>query len=332
MFVLTKEMITKLEADRDAFKNYLCFENIVEIEIDGISLRIRELSSSFYMHLGQALKGTCVTTVSLVSIKIAQQASLLGQALEGTAVTTLKLCNTHLGECAVILARVLHKTSVSTLSFSANNIGQYAPALVMALQNTKVSALSLMKEGIAKHIGRLMQALQFTKIVTLNVSQNAFHKRSIMLAQGLKNTAVNKLILEDDWLFSCSIEFMHALKDTQVTALSLRHCGCFYNKVFVQALINSKIKSLHLEDYDNMNEEKIHKILLENCRRDYIERLSVAEYHGMVLKTLYRETFPENTLSFPPSIARLIGKFLGHEVDPNLFKRFLQAVKGNFFE
>lgn len=362
MFIskLSAEMIDSLEkGNLEIFRQFLINKEIKTITLNHDPKLFAINHHIFSINLGQALQGTQVTTLSLICFNIGQYAPLfakalqgslvnklylssnnigehahaLVQALKGTKVTKLLLTCNHIGEHAPLLAQALQGSKIDTLELSHNNIAQYAPLFVHALYNSKINTLGLGGNHIAQYAPLLAHALKDTQVTSLNLISNNIAKHTVEFAQALSGTKVTKLILGNNCVEPHVIELIQALQNTKVDSLALSRTRIFQINLVAQALTHTSIKRLKVGKIfvNKENRKKLQQVTLENCRRDYIQRLLLAEQQGSSLAKLYQEAFTDIKLSFPVRLARLIAKFLDYGEDKNLENRFLNGLKKTCF-
>lgn len=232
--------------------------------------------------------------------------------------------------------QTLCNTQVTTLRLSHNQAEQFELCLAQALPGTPVKVLDLSYNQIRTLAPEIAKALQGSVVTKLDLAHNAIISDAIFSA--LQHTQVNTLILKGNRLKSCNLALLNC---TKVDTLSLAHMRLNHTFSFMaQDLPHTSIKRINVKKcffptphgspptvFYLEKEEALQKITLDICRRDYVQRLALAEYQGSILKVLYQSAFPENTRPFPPAIAHMIAKFLGYNEDNNLVKRFCQGLK-----
>lgn len=306
--------------------------------------------------LGQALRNTSVTFLDLSDNGLGEYAPLLAQALRGTKVTTLDLSYNNIAQHAVAFAQGLAGTQVTTLNLRGNGLNEplLLFAFAQALQGTRVTKLNLSQNNLSYQVAILAQGLQNTQVNTLNLANNYINDIDVLtLLHSLSKTKVHTLMLDNNTNIS-NYSWVKCLQGTQVHTLGLARTSFIYKFENLKELANAleltansikrvDVRSSYLVHerrgilYEYFSEEEraqdksrqriIQQATLGNCRRDYSQRLLLAEYRGNVLKGLYQVTFPENSRPFPPKIAHLIGEFLGYAQDENLRKRFMNGLK-----
>lgn len=326
-FYLLPSMLEKLSAgDLKTFRNMLISQEILKVSTSNLFPPFSALfPEELYLNLGQALQNTKVTTLLLQGIEMNSFSITLAQALRGTQVHTLVLFNNAIGKHALAMVQALQDTQVHTLCLGKNGIGRYAPAMAKALQNTQVHTLTLSYNSICKYAPALAKALQNTQVHTLNLGNNNISQHAPAFVQALCNTQVHTLDLSSNGIGGHAPAMAQALQGTKIKILDFKYnldCDPKLLAPIAKALTNTSICV-----FKGVNAPEIELVILENRRRIYTQSLKIAEYQGALLKKLYQEAFPWNAVSFPPSIAYRIMKFLGYSNDENLHKRFLNKLK-----
>lgn len=298
---------------------------------------------------GQALQGTKVALLDLSVNNMGEHAPLLVQALRGSQVATLDLSYNCISEHILLLAQALQGTQVTTLILANNGFGEQDSALIMtfaqALRSTKVTTLHFGWNDSSNNAIALVQGLKGTPVTTLDLTGGFIDDENMLeMIPSLCMTNIHTLILNNNalegraWITKLSTK-LHALSlggnylqglaaiavelaYTSVKRMDVRDFVVVKDHDFVYKCLDRNAKA-------SPGEHLIQRVTLVNCRRDYIQRLGLAEYHASVLKELYQKVFPFNTRLFPPKIACLIARFLGHAQDQNLLKRFLNVLKMN---
>lgn len=175
--ILLQEVST---GNYEDFQAYLIQKNIINLELFGKAKNI-DLT-----HLGQALKGTNVTTLGLAGNNISDDgAKKLGLALKDTKVNNLCLALNQIGpNGATALGVALKDTNVTTLFLACNGIGDDgAEKLGAALRDTNVTRLYISLNRIGPN-GAAMLAKQIPYTLLVDVSLGFQHEE---FEKALKN-------------------------------------------------------------------------------------------------------------------------------------------------
>lgn len=268
-------------------------------QINCVDLSNNNISDNYMLELGEALAGTQITTLYLNNNQINKHAHLLAQALKNTCVTTLSLSNdTHrpdevefansnqLGKKALLFAQALWGSPVTHLHLRGNHIREYAPLFARALQGTKVTWLDLSDNEIREYTPLFVEALQGTQVTTLDLSYNNIGEYLSLLAPALQTTRITTLNLTENELgkYPSAVQaFIQDLPKTQLITLDLTANEMKkYAVALAQNLQNACITSLNLTD-NSLTDKKMLKI---------VKALSTAPVHTLILN--------ENQLSGAP--------------------------------
>lgn len=331
---------------------HLLAQALQNSQITHLYLRKININKNSLFLLVQALRQTKITLLDLSNNNIGEHLPLLVQALQGSRVTTLDLSYNCILKHAPLLAQSLQGTQVANLILVNDDLNEVEPtpgassiqAFAQALQGTKVTTLNFSRNRMRATAITLVQSLKDTPVTALNLTNNFIDDETMLkMMPALIKTNIHTLILDDNALNGHS--WITELKNTKIHTLSLVNNDLQDLESLAKELTHTSIKCINVRKYvrwkeldlmyiwfdlrvkPHPNELLIQQVTLANCKRDYIHRLSLAEYHASILKELYQAAFPLNTRLFPPQIACLIATFLGYGQDKNLLKRFLNTLK-----
>ncbi len=161
----------------DNFRDYLCRENISNLDLSfGVAVAL-ELS-----HLSYALRGTEVSGLNLAGNNIHAQ-RLQNVSLKETKIHHLNLAYNRLkSEGVEKLSDVLKDTEVSSLNLEGNNLdAEGAKNLALALKNTNVSYLNLQRNKLnfsEEDVMALIEDISDTLLV--EIKTNASYKSEFL--------------------------------------------------------------------------------------------------------------------------------------------------------
>jgi uncharacterized protein YwqG len=190
-----KELLSEVfDGKYEDFRAFISQENRTLLTIE------QKRSDKFLKNLGQALQGTTITELRLLSIG-ADGIKALADVLKGT-ITHLNLKSwgwRDIGtEGAKSLAAVLKDTNITHLVLNWFHIeAEGATALAAVLKDTKMTSLDLYGNEIGDEGGKALAAvLKDTKITSLNLGWNGIGAEGVKaLAAVLKETNITSLDL-----------------------------------------------------------------------------------------------------------------------------------------